>query len=154
MYISRRTSRFRQLGRFAPVADDSGLRPETHTQLSPCQIVSNVKILAMRFETKPEQERRTQHMELRLNRSEYEAVQRAAKSNNLSVAGYIRHMALKRGGRDDTEYEDQIINDLKVFRAGLEIIRERYFQKGIEPPEEGMKLYLQEGIDLLRKISK
>jgi hypothetical protein len=33
MYISRYTSRFRQLGRFAPVADDSGLRPETQKRI-------------------------------------------------------------------------------------------------------------------------
>lgn len=32
MYASRQTSGFRQLGRFAPVTDYSGLRPETRRQ--------------------------------------------------------------------------------------------------------------------------
>lgn len=108
----------------------------------------------MTFKKLPDDQKRSTRIPVLMTQAEYAAVQHRATSKGLSVAELARQAVLSRCEKTDTQYEQQVVSELRVLTEGLRLIRDNYLSKGIEPPAEGLNLYIQEVVDMIRGISK
>ena len=135
---------FRPLGCCAPVAVNSGLRPETR--------LCNNEFMSKLFKTKPDAERRSGRLVVRVTEEERNRIEQAASIRQLDVAEFMRRAALGRKAdvRYETENGLQLINLVRAIRA----IHKDMLEMKIKPPEDIWQPIVEQAVAAMLRISK
>ena len=102
-----------------------------------------------KFRTCIMNEKRTQSIILRLTEKEKEMLVFLAKRHDMNISSYVRNMSLK--GSVVTKTDIQTVIELKRIGNNLNQIAK---QINMIPPEDNIKLYLQELHDFLNMVSE
>ena len=151
---SRRYPDFRPLGRFAPVAVNTGLRPVTrknkimHVKIMCCLVKQSG--MTKLFKKKEASELKSVRYPVRFTEAEAEAVRHSASIRNMSVAEFIRRAAL--GRRADVNYETKIVVQLSDVCRAIRDIHKGMLELGIAPPEEVWSPVMDEAMAAMLRI--
>lgn len=151
MCASRHASRFWQLGRFAPVAANSGLRPETHEHhhiAKPGRTGNNMEML---FKKKPEDQRRTSRIPVRVTMAEREKIVEAARIRALDVSEFMRRAAL--GRKADVKIAYDIIHELRAVTKAIRELHAAYLAIGETPPEDVLRPLMDEIVKAMKRVA-
>ena len=94
-------------------------------------------------------EKRTESFILRLTEKEKEMLVSLANEHDMSISSYLRNMAFK--GSAVTKTDIQTVIELKRIGNNINQIAK---QINMIPPEDNIKLYLQELHDFLNMVSE
>lgn len=151
MCASRHPSRFRQLGRCAPVAANSGLRPETHDQNHIAKPARNGNNKGMLFKKKPEDQRRSSRIPVRVTMVERDKIIEAARIRALDVSEFMRRAAL--GRKADVRIAGDIIMELREVTKAIRELHAAYLAIGETPPEDVLRPIMDEIVKAMKRVA-
>jgi predicted DNA binding CopG/RHH family protein len=122
---------FRPLGRCAPVAVNSGLRPETHLNNAKIQCRMEVQKTTL-FKKAAPGTLRDQLINIRLSKDEVDAIKHSAAARQLPMADFIRRAAL--GRRADVDYVTQTVLQLSEVVRAIRQVHKDMLDRHIAPP--------------------
>lgn len=104
------------------------------------------------FKLKPEAERRSKQLLVRVNEEELDKIQAAANIRQLDVAEFMRRAALGRKAdvRYETENGLQLIDVVRAIRA----IHKDMLDRQITPPDEIWLPIVEQAVAAMLRISK
>jgi len=106
----------------------------------------------MKFQSKPEDEKRTVRRPIRLTPKEDERIREAADIRQMDVAEFMRRAAL--GRKADVRYEGQVILELRMVVEAIRSFHKEYVGRGLEPPKEALEAIILHAIEAMKRIAK